>query len=404
MDKVILHCDLNNFYASVEILTNPSLQGKPVAVTGATELRHGIILAKSNEAKKMGVKTGEPIWQARQKCPDLVCVQPHHKLYEKYSNIVYEIYTRFTDKIERFGIDECWLDVTHSQKLFGDGGTIANTIRETVYNETGLTISVGVSFTKTFAKLGSDLKKPYATTLIPRDSFRRIIWKLPAEDMMGVGRNMKGALSKLNIKTIGDLARADRNMMLTTFGVIGPTLVDIANGIGDDEVADMDNVDAPKSIGNGVTLSHDLDSIDNATPVIYSLSESICSRLRKHNLLAKVVQLTIRDASLSSYNRQCLLPHVTDSASIVGKTALELLKTSHDFSKLPPIRTLTVRLTNLVGCGEVVQESIWDVNNEKSSNLEHNIDKIREKFGYNIIKRGVLVNHSDLEEYYRDDE
>ena len=403
MDKVILHCDLNNFYASVEILTNPSLKGKPVAVTGATELRHGIILAKSNEAKKLGVKTGEPIWQAKQKCPDLVCVLPHHKLYEKYSNMVYEIYTRFTDKIERFGIDECWLDVTHSQKLFGDGVTIANTIRETVYNEIGLTISVGVSFTKTFAKLGSDLKKPYATTVIPRDSFRRIIWKLPAEEMMGIGRNMRTSLARLNIKTIGDIANADRDMMKNTFGVIGPALIDIANGIGDDEVTDMANSDIPKSIGNGVTLSHDIDSIESATPVVYSLAESICTRLRRHNMLAKVVQLTIRDSSLSSYNRQCPLPYTTDSATIVGKTAMELLNNSHDFHKLPPIRTLTVRLTNLVGHGEAIQESIWDQDNKKSSNLEHNIDKIREKFGYDIIKRGVLVNHIDLEEYYRDD-
>ena len=212
MDRIILHCDLNNFYASVETILHPEYKGKPIAVCGDPKKRHGIVLAKSQPAKIMGVKTGDTVWQAQQKCPDITIVAPTFPEYVRYSEEVFNIYTSYTDRVEHFGLDECWLDVTESVKLFGDGKTIADTVRRRVYEETGLTISVGVSFTKSFAKLGSDLKKPDATTVISRENYKNVVWPLNAGEMINVGRSTLKRLNKLNIFTLGDLAHAAQHL------------------------------------------------------------------------------------------------------------------------------------------------------------------------------------------------
>lgn len=230
MDRVILHCDLNNFYASVETILHPEYKGKPIAVCGDPKKRHGIVLAKSQPAKIMGVKTGDTVWQAQQKCPDITIVPPTFREYVKYSDIVFKIYTEYTDRVEHFGMDECWLDVTGSVGLFGDGKKIADTIRKRVYDETGLTISVGVSWTKSFAKLGSDLKKPDATTVISRENYKTVVWNLPVGEMIYIGRSSVSRLKKLNINTLGELANADRALLKQHFGIVGDKLIDAASG------------------------------------------------------------------------------------------------------------------------------------------------------------------------------
>ena len=211
--KIILHCDANNFYASCECALNPSIKDQPVAVTGEVSKRNGIVLAKNELAKKYGVKTGDVIFEAKRKCPDLVCVRPHHKVYEKYSRRIRSIYEEYTDKVEPFGIDECWLDITDTLKFFGSAMDVANTLRKRVKEELGLTISVGISFSKTFAKLGSDMKKPDAVTVISFDNFKSMTYHLPLSSIIGIGRKLEAKLNRLNIFTLGDLAKYDENII-----------------------------------------------------------------------------------------------------------------------------------------------------------------------------------------------
>ena len=230
MDRIILHCDINNCYASIECAENPELKGKPIAVCGSSEDRHGIVLAKSQEAKYYGVQTGETIWQAKLKCPSLIIVKPNFDKYLKYSKAARDIYYRFTDKIESFGLDECWLDVTGSTKLFGSGEEIAHMIRTSILEELGITISVGVSFNKVFAKLASDLKKPNAVTIIDKKTFKKTVWQLPAEYLMGVGRQTLKTLNSMYIKTIGDLAKESPEKLQKVLGKNGYQLWEYANG------------------------------------------------------------------------------------------------------------------------------------------------------------------------------
>ena len=252
MQRVILHCDMNNFYASVECMLNPELKNKPVAVCGSVEERHGIVLAKNYAAKAFGVSTGEAIWQAKQKCQDLVIVEPHYEQYMKFSKLAREIYGRYTDQIEPYGMDECWLDVTGSGCM-GTGFEIADEIRRTVKFELGLTISAGVSFNKIFAKLGSDMKKPDAITCIEADSFQEKIWCLPASDLLGVGRATEKVLSGYGIHTIGELAATSDDFLKCRLGKNGLAIKKYANGLDDSPVMRSDYVSPVKSIGHGIT-------------------------------------------------------------------------------------------------------------------------------------------------------
>ena len=260
MERTILHCDMNNFYASVECMLDPKLRGKPVAVGGDVENRHGIILAKNYEAKQYGVQTAEALWQAKQKCPNLIIVPPHYEEYLKYSRLAHSIYAEYTDRIEPYGMDEVWMDITGSTRLFGDGEKVANELRRRIKFELGLTISVGVSFCKVFAKLGSDMKKPDAVTIIPQDSFREVIWDLPASDMLGVGRSTEKLLSSYGIRTIGQLANAYPDMLERKLGKNGMMLVAFANGLDRSRVAPQDYEPPMKSVGHGITTVQDLEN------------------------------------------------------------------------------------------------------------------------------------------------
>ena len=391
-----MHCDLNNFYASVETLANPEYKGKPLIVCGNPEKRHGIVLAKSNEAKAMGVKTGEAIWQAKQKCKDLICVAPRHYLYGEISKQVFAIYCQYTDRVESFGLDECWLDVTHSQHLFGDGERIANTIRERVKNDLGLTISVGVSFNKIFAKLGSDMKKPDAVTVIKRDSFRQKIWSLPATDMLMVGRKTADRLKKLNVHTIGDLAHADLKLMKEVFGVVGLDLVKYARGEDDSEVGFSYENTPPLSVGHGTTMPVDAKSVEELTPVVYALSDMVATRLRRYKMHAGGLQITIKDNTFAHVSKQTILDTATDSGTTIAQNALKIIRDIYDFRYKNPVRSITVSAIRLTGENEGYQLSIFGDENEKQSKLESALDKIRDKYGYSSISRGTTLAHTFL--------
>ncbi|MCL1901037.1 MAG: DNA polymerase IV [Firmicutes bacterium] len=324
--KTILHCDLNNFFASVECILNPALKDLPVAVCGDPEKRHGIVLAKNMLAKKCGIKTAETIWSAKQKCKNLVCVHPQLDKYVYYSEIVKNIYYRYTDRIEPYGIDECWLDVTNSLNLFISGMNIAKSIRNDILNETGLTVSIGISFTKVFAKLGSDLKKPDAITEITLENFKEIIYPLPVQNLFMIGKKTAQKLKSLNIFTLSDLALCDENLLISHFGKNGKKIKESVLGIEYDKVSKFDSTRNIKSVGHGTTTSKDVANFEDFKVVIYYLAELTATRLRKYGLNAKCVALTLRDKNLFSFTRQETLSYNITSASDMAKRLLILRK------------------------------------------------------------------------------
>ena len=391
MDRTILHCDLNSFYASVELLSLPELResGKPVAVCGDPSSRHGIILAKNEPAKAMGVKTAETIWQARQKCPDLVLLPAHRDQYRKYSRIVNSIYDRFTDLVEPFSIDESWLDITGSMHLWGgDGKAIADRIRETVKAETGLTVSVGVSFNKVFAKMGSDYKKPDATTVITRENFRRLLWPLPVTDLLFVGGAAAKVLRSYGVQTIGDLARFDPQALVSILGRQGAALHSYAAGTEREPVVPARELPPPKSVGSGLTFRRNLLGLEDVRTGLSALSDEVAARLRRHGLKCTTVQVTIRDPSFRDICRQKRLAAPTYVSRDIADAALELLLSSWNL-KLP-IRALTVTAQNLVDeadAGEQLDLFAAGAapHRDKLERLERTMDKIRDKYGGTAI-------------------
>ena len=401
VDKTILHCDLNNFYASVEQKLHPEYDGLPLAVCGNPKMRHGIVLAKNQLAKQAGVQTGEAIWISKQKCPDIVFVPPHFSEYVKISKQVFSIYTEYTDRVESFGIDECWLDVTGSKKLFGDGKQIADELRERIKRELGLTISVGVSFTKTLAKLGSDLKKPDATTVLDRESYMKRIGNMSPGELIMIGRRTAAKLETLNIHTISQLADADRELLRYHFGIIADNMINSALGIEADEVKRFDDIRIPKSVSNGTTTPRDIANEDEAKIVVYALSEMVATRLRKYSLVANGISLSIKDPQLKWISKQAPLEIATSNASDIAKAAMELLLKMHKFDA--PLRAITVgaiRLSNKTD----IQLSIFNDSNEKADKLEQSIDKIRGKYGYHAVKRGLLLDDELTGNLHEDDD
>ncbi len=387
-DRDILHVDLNNFYASVEMLLNPELKGCAVAVSGDPEARHGIILAKNQLAKSCGVKTGEAIWEAKQKCQGLICVPPHYKEYTKYSRKVREIYTEFTPYVESFGLDECWLDVTDCKRLYGTPEEIAYKIKDAIKERTnGLTVSVGVSFSKVFAKLGSDLKKPDAVSIVGRHNYKDVAWTLPIGEMLSVGRSTKVALSKLGIYTIGDMAQAPLKDVKKYFGKVGEKLWHYANGTDGERVNSYIDIHIPESVGNGTTTPKDVDNLKDATSVICSLAEMVGYRMRKHGLLATGVALSLRSNELKFFSRQTKLDASTNSAAEISKTAINLLKDNYDLSVSAPLRTITVTAIDLVAEDEIFDDNM----SNKEDDVEKKVDVLRDKYGYGVLKRGVNI-------------
>ncbi len=387
----ILHCDLNNFYASVEQAENPLLKDKFIAVSGNPEVRHGIILAKNQAAKAMGVKTGEAIWQARKKCPDLVCLPPHFEYYVNYSRRVREIYGRYTDTIESFGMDECWLDISNSG-IMGTPFEIAEKLRRDVRNETGLTISVGVSFNKVFAKLGSDMKKPDATTVIDRNNFREKVWPLDVSEMLYVGSKTREKLNRMGIFTLGDLANANAFALKKTFGINGEKMRRAAAGEDDEPVRPAGREREIKSVGHGTTTLRDMESSEDADKVIFFLSDMVATRLRRYGLRGSVVHLDIRLTDLTHRGKQAAISS-TYVAQDIYRSAAALLRKIWKGGEDSRLRSLSVYVSRLkeAACG--VQMSLFDIRDEKHERLEYSLDLIRKKYGFDAIKRASLAGN-----------
>lgn len=394
MDRVILHCDMNGFFASVELLDYPQLKDKPMAVCGNPENRHGIILAKNELAKACGVVTAETLWQARKKCPDLQVVPPHHKKYKHYSKLINEIYLRYTDMVEPFSVDESWLDVTASRQLFGSGRQIADEIRETVKKELGLTLSAGVSFNKIFAKMGSDYKKPDATTEITRDNYKDIIWPLDIRAMFFVGKVTAEKLRGFGIKTIGELANADKNALIGLLGKQGGVIHDYANGLDITPVLRFDQQEKIKSVGNGTTFRRNLTGIEDIRAGVTGLSDTVASRLRKYKMKAFGVKVDIKDPQFKVISRQMQLDNPTNLTETIADTAMEII-TKH-WRMRDPIRMLTITAINLCDENQAQQLSLFadeNISVEREEKAERAMDDIREKFGDNAISFGSLIKN-----------
>ncbi len=381
MERTILHCDCNAFYASVECILKPELKNVPMAVGGSVENRHGIILAKNELAKAYHVNTAETIWQAKRKCPDLVVVPPHHDEYAKYSKIVNRIYQSYTDLVEPFGIDESWLDVTGSMRLFGDGKTIADEIRARVKKEVGLTVSVGVSFNKVFAKLGSDYKKPDATTVITRENFKEIVYPLSASALLFVGKKTLMQLEKLKIKTIGDLANAAPDILYQKMGKVGRMLSEYARGEDNDPVKSVYDKEEVKSIGNGMTFRRDLLGEEDVRQGIHVLAGSIAARMRKKSVKCETVHIQIKSPDFKTVSKQKKLAAPTFLEKEISEVAYQLFLSVWDIKN--PVRAITVTGTNLVQAETYAQLSIFEeeADTKKRERLENTIDLLRNKFG-----------------------
>ena len=408
MERIIIHSDLNNFYASVERKLNPSLSGKPVAVCGDKELRHGIVLAKSEEAKKFGVKTGEPIWQAQRKCPNLIIVPPHFDIYIKYSKTVREIYARYTDLIESYGIDECWLDLSTSTRLFpeyngekyievdgekhySDGFLqhLGDHIRNTVKKELGITVSCGVSFNKVFAKLGSDLKKPDGTSVISKAHYKETIYGLPVEDLLYVGKATREKLYSMGLNTIGKLAGADDSAVIKEFGKVGQNLLRNARGQDEEPVRHMDDKREMKSIGNSSTYKEDITDLRSIKRNLYILSESVASRLRESGQgLADTVHLWVRYENLLDFSVQKKVRH-TALCGEIAQHAYDLFVQNVK----PPFRVRSLGVT-VSGFDNGVSQITYDEacgNYKKRERIERCVDEIRKKHGYSKLQRGIVA-------------
>lgn len=407
MERIVIHSDLNNFYASVEKRLNPELVGKPVAVCGSKEERRGIVLAKSEEAKRFGVKTGDTVWQAQKKCPGIICVPPRFDIYMEYSRKVKAIYARYTDLIEGYGIDECWLDVTHSTRIFPefakkitelDGEKhftdeylqfLGDIIRNEVKNELGVTVSCGVSFNKVFAKLGSDLKKPDGTTVISKLNYKSVVGGLPVEDLLMVGRATSAKLRGMGYTTIGRLAAADDNRIIGEFGKYGETLLKYARGEDDGEVKRMDEKREYKSIGNSCTYPEDVTSLERVERLLIVLAESVASRLRESGQgLANTVHLWVRYSDLSDFSIQKKVRH-TALCSEIAKCAFELFKSN----VTPPFKVRALGVT-VSGFDNDASQVTFDEaygNYKKLEKVERCVDEIRKKHGYDKLQRGTVA-------------
>ena len=391
VDRVILHCDLNCFYASVELLSHPELRRLPMAVCGDPASRHGIILAKNEPAKRLGVQTAETIWQAKKKCPDLVLLPPHHDRYRAYSRQVNALYDTYTDLVEPFGIDESWLDVTHTLHLFGgDGAALADALRRRVREELGLTLSVGVSFNKVFAKLGSDYKKPDATTVISRENWREIVWPLPVGDLLYVGGAARKLLGGYGVSTIGQLAACPPEMLESLLGKMGLQLHEYANGLDRSPVRSRYDAEPVKSVGNGTTFPQNLTTRAQVQGGVAVLADSVATRLRRHGLYAGGLQVTIRDPQFHDRSRQCQFPGPTHLIRDLTETAMALV--DQLWRPPAPIRALTVTALHLTPEGETYEQTdLFGAapRKEKLERLEGAMDQIRKKYGGGAIVFGA---------------
>lgn len=396
MERTILHSDMNCFYASVEMLHHPELAGKPLAVGGDPEARHGIVLTANYIAKKSGVKTGMALWQAKQVCPEIIFVPPRMDLYLRFSRMAQEIYSEYTDLREPFGIDESWLDVSASTSIKGDGIKIANEISKRIKHELGVTVSIGVSWNKIFAKLGSDYKKPDAITEFSRENYKNLAWNLPAGDLIYVGRSTNKKLQTLGIKTIGELANTEPAILESRLGKMGLVLHTFANGWDETPVC-VEGYQAPiKSIGNSTTTPRDLVNDLDVKIILMALSESVASRLRENGFQCKVVEISIRDNELYHFSRQCKLKRPTNITDEIVQAAYRLFKDNYRWEH--PIRSLGVRGCDLVSDDMPYQLDLFisEQKREKLEKMDQVVDEIRARFGYQSIQRAFVYQDKML--------
>lgn len=397
-DRIILHVDCNCFYASVEMLYHPEYNGLPLAVGGDPEQRHGIVLTANYIAKRSGVRTGMALWQARQACPNVIFVPPRMYLYMRFSNLARAIYREYSDKVESFGLDECWIDLTDCCRLRGDhtatienGYRIAEEISARIRKELGITVSIGVSWNKIYAKLGSDYKKPDAITVFDRDNYRDLIWPLPVSDLLYVGSRTDAKLAKYGVRTIGQLAETDPKLLQSWFGRIGIMLSMFARGEDETPVSEFGSQIPVKSIGNSTTTPRDLVSNEDVRLVLYLLSESVSQRLQEIHLEGWVVEIYVRDTDLFGYHQQKKLPAPTSLSLEIEEAAYALFQGLYGWAK--PIRSIGVRVSYLQEESTPRQMSLFVDENrrEKLSRADHMVTALRGRFGSRCIQRGIMV-------------
>lgn len=388
-NRVILHCDCNNYFASVELLEHPELQDKPVAIAGDPEGRKGIILAKNMHAKRYGVQTAETVWQAKQKCPGLILLPPHHEKYDQMNRRVNAIYLDVTDQVEAFSIDESWLDVTGSRRLFGDGPAIADMLRRRIREELGITISVGVSDNKTWAKMGSDYKKPDATTVITQENVGEILYPLPIGELLFVGRAAEETLRRHGITTIGALAQCDPEALTRYLGKQGESYWRMANGLDDSPVRRWGDMEQAKSIGNGMTFPHDLVGYEECRAGLLPLCDSVGARLRSQHLKCRTVTLQIKDPNLKVISRQKTLVMPTNLTRQIYHETCDILHKS--WPERAPVRLMTVTATGLMPEDEAMPAQLSFLeevtpDDPRQARLEAAVDTLRARFGHHAVK------------------
>lgn len=392
MDRHILHVDCNKFYASVECCLQPELRDKPVVVGGHEEARHGIVLTKNEVAARYGIVTGETLWSARCKCPDLITVPPHFSLYSKYSRMVRSVLLEYTSLVEPFGLDESWMDVTDSHR---NPVEIAEEIRRRIKEEIGITVSIGVSFNKTFAKLGSDYKKPDAVTVFSRENYRELVWPLSVGELIYIGRSTKEKLAERFLYTIGDVAKSSPNLLLSLLGKWGPALHAIANGQDNQPVIPSEESADAQSISNGMTTPRDLTDNRDVQRVITVLAESVGRRLREQHLCGKTVELHLRDNCLTTHTYRTTLDHHIQSTGDVTHEAYALFCSVYHWKH--PLRSVTIGISGLEEDDNPCQLDMTDsVGREKRERLDKAVDGLRERFGDTCIRRAILLEDPDL--------
>ena len=396
MERIILHSDCNSFYASVECLHHPEIREKPVAVGGDIEQRHGIILAKNQLAKQFHVSTGEAIWQAKQKCPELIVLPPDFPLYLRFSRLARDIYLDYSSRVEPFGLDEAWLDITSRENQKDKGEKTAQEIRKRIREELGITVSIGVSYNKIFAKLGSDYQKPDAVTLITKENYRQIAWPLPLSDLLYVGPATKRKLNGFGVHTIGELAQTPVEILRSKFGKIGDILWCFSNGLDRSPVADFQNQPVVKSIGNSTTAPRDLERDEDVKIILYVLADSVARRLREQGLKGRTIHISVRDNSLFSFTRQKTLGFYTNLTEEIAGEALSLFREHYQWKR--PVRSIGISVSDLAADTIYSQTSLFcdEVKREKMERLDNAVDRLKARFGTFAVQPAVLLKDRKL--------
>ena len=396
MERIILHSDCNSFYASVECLHHPEIREKPVAVGGDIEQRHGIILAKNQLAKQFHVSTGEAIWQAKQKCPELIVLPPNFPLYLRFSRLARDIYLDYSNRVEPFGLDEAWLDITSSENQKDKGERTAHEIRKRIREELGITVSIGVSYNKIFAKLGSDYRKPDAVTMITKENYRQIAWPLPVSDLLYVGPATKRKLNGFGVHTIGELAQTPVEILRSKFGKIGDILWCFSNGLDSSPVADFQNQPVVKSIGNSTTAPRDLERDEDVKIILYVLADSVARRLREQGLKGRTIHFSVRDNSLFSFTRQKTLGFYTNLTEEIAGEALSLFREHYQWKR--PVRSIGISVSDLEAGTICSQTGLFcdEVKREKMERLDNAVDRLKARFGTFAIQPAVLLKDRKL--------